>query len=184
MQVVGHDGKPVDVHAGIENRQFGPDRFYHPASIVQLPLAVNDLAKDAGAGLGNDGDKIGPALGGVVTLQVDGMAMVFIWVVFHTEETLRSRVMGPGQTRRSASTGTGPDGGTRADTLRLRSGQASVCPYNALAGCSGEKLLQWEGKTGEDFFIYQGILKLEGSGCSVRPMYHNRPGPGIDGPNP
>ena len=71
MHVVGHDGKPVDVHARIENRQFGPDRFYHPASIVQLHLAVNDLAKEAGAGLGNDGDKIGPGLGVIVTLQAD-----------------------------------------------------------------------------------------------------------------
>ena len=83
MDVVGHDGKPVDVHARIENRQFGPDRFYHLAGVVQLHLAVNNLAEEAGAGLGDDGDEIGPGLGVIVSLEADGMAVVFVRVVSH-----------------------------------------------------------------------------------------------------
>ncbi len=45
VDVVGHDGIPVDLYARIENRQFIPNRLHHPPRVAETRRPALDVAE-------------------------------------------------------------------------------------------------------------------------------------------
>jgi hypothetical protein len=83
MDVVGHDDEMVDVDAGVEQRDFVPDRLYHASSMVRDQGVIYDVAKQARPVLRDDGDEVLARFGVVVTSQPDRPAVAPLRVVTH-----------------------------------------------------------------------------------------------------
>lgn len=81
--MIGHDNECTQTDIGETLSQPLPFMAGNLTSAVQPHITILDLAEQAGAAVGDNGDEISAGLGIIVSLQADGTAMVFLWIEFH-----------------------------------------------------------------------------------------------------